>query len=206
MVAFGYFIVASLLALVFPQPSAPINQAHLQFLIVYELVVLSILGWFLHQRGWNLRRVGLNPNIRETFVGIGLAAAFYFISIVVWIAITSMKPELGRTIAAMQAKLVAPDLAMSSIVAVSLLNPVYEELFVCGYVISALKDSRGIWFAINTSVAIRLVYHFYQGMPAIIGVLPIGLIFSYWYVKTGRLWPVIVAHAVFDFIALLPYG
>jgi membrane protease YdiL (CAAX protease family) len=40
---------------------------------------------------------------------------------------------------------------------------VFEELFVCGYVITALKERFGTTAAINVSAGIRVFYHFYQG-------------------------------------------
>jgi membrane protease YdiL (CAAX protease family) len=55
------------------------------------------------------------------------------------------------------------------------------------------------------SVAIRLLYHLYQGAIAAIGVVPFGLIMALWYRRTGRLWPVIVAHGLTDFAALLRF-
>jgi len=36
--------------------------------------------------------------------------------------------------------------------------------------------------------------------------VPFGLILTYWYARRGRLWPLIVAHVVFDFFPLLPYA
>ncbi len=69
----------------------------------------------------------------------------------------------------------------------------------------ALKDTRGISFAVNISVAIRLAYHLYQGPAGIINIVPGGLIFAYWFAKTGRLWPVVTAHAIHDLASMWPY-
>jgi membrane protease YdiL (CAAX protease family) len=33
-----------------------------------------------------------------------------------------------------------------------------------------------------------------------------GLMSGYWYAKTGRLWPVIVAHSAMDMLAMLSAG
>lgn len=32
---------------------------------------------------------------------------------------------------------------------------------------------------------------------------PVGLIFGYWFAKTGKLWPPIVAHAAINLLSLL---
>jgi len=55
------------------------------------------------------------------------------------------------------------------------------------------------------SLAIRLTCHLYQGAAGVIGIVPLGFIFTYWYARTGRLWPVVLAHALFDVAGLWPY-
>ena len=96
-------------------------------------------------------------------------------------------------------------ISLSTVIAVSTINPIFEEIFVCGYVMTALKDRRDPWTGINVSVAIRLLYHLYLGAISAIGIVPFGLIFGFWYARTGRLWPVIVAHAVWDFASLMQF-
>ena len=54
------------------------------------------------------------------------------------------------------------------------------------------------------SVALGVAIHSYQGVLALTGILPIALVFTLYYVRTKRLWPVIVAHMLFDTLALLP--
>lgn len=58
--------------------------------------------------------------------------------------------------------------------------------------------------AVAISVAIRVSYHLYQGIPGLIAVVPMGLLFGIWYARTRQLWPLIVAHAIFDFVGLAP--
>jgi len=86
---------------------------------------------------------------------------------------------------------------------VSIVNALYEEIFVTGYVVTALKQARSDWFAVNVSVGIRLAYHLYQGQMGVLTVLPLGLIFGFWFARTGRLWPLVVAHAAMDMLALI---
>jgi membrane protease YdiL (CAAX protease family) len=200
-VAFGYLILGSVLALLFPSPHAPISEGGLRFLLVYEPVILLLLGWFLSMRGWSLEQLGFRPSARETLVGFGLAAVTYLAYVAVWLVAVSISSGLPQ--AAENNDLVAPGLSLITIIAASILNPIFEEVFVCGYVISALTDSRGLSFGINVSVGLRLLYHLYQGAAGVLGIIPVGLVFAYWYARTGRLWPVIVAHALFDFVVLL---
>jgi membrane protease YdiL (CAAX protease family) len=103
------------------------------------------------------------------------------------------------------AQLVPQDVSPLTIFAVGLVNPFFEEVFVTGYVITVLKDVRGINFAINTSVAIRLACHLSQGVAGVLIAIPVGLIFGYWFARKGRLWPLIVAHSVMNLVVLFNF-
>ena len=82
-------------------------------------------------------------------------------------------------------------------------HPVSTEI--TGYVISALREARGVTTAINVSAAIRVFCHFYQGAAGVIAITPMALLFAYWYAHSRRLWPLIVAHAIVDLAGLVPY-
>jgi uncharacterized protein len=200
-VAFGYFIFNSLVLLITSSSSVPISEDHLRFLIIYELITLAVLGAFLFVRGWRLQQLGFVPSVKDTGVGFGLALVAYIAYVIVWLVAASFLPSLAA-----QAKgFIGPGLNLTTILAVSLVNPIFEELFVCGYIISSLRKTHSASFAINVSVGIRLAYHLYQGELGVIGMVPLGLIFAYWFAKTNRLWPIIVAHGLFDFLSLMPY-
>lgn len=201
VLAFGYFMLASILAVFTPGSDATITEASLQFLLVYELVMLVALGAFLSARGWSLLQLGFKPSIKDTAIGIGLAFIAYVAYGAVWGVFGSSIPGLEDEANG----LVAPGLGMITILAVSILNPIFEEVFVCGYIITVLKKTRSVSFAINTSVAIRLAYHLYQGAVGVISIIPLGLVFAYWFARTGRLWPVVIAHAIFDLVGLVAY-
>ena len=49
---------------------------------------------------------------------------------------------------------------------------------------------------------LRLAIHLYQGAIGVVSVLPIGILFAVYYLRTGKLWPVVVAHAAMDLVAL----
>jgi uncharacterized protein len=84
-------------------------------------------------------------------------------------------------------------------------NPFFEELFVCGYLITVAKESGRPALGVNASIAVRLAYHLYQGGVGVLGIIPLGMIFAFWFSKTGRLWPVVVAHALADFEGLVSH-
>jgi len=88
---------------------------------------------------------------------------------------------------------------------VSVVNPIFEETFVVGYVFAAWQGASR-WTAINISAAVRLTYHLYQGPIAVISILPLGIFFAWWLSSRGRLWPLILAHAGLDFIGLASFA
>ncbi|HSJ74829.1 MAG TPA: CPBP family intramembrane glutamic endopeptidase, partial [Gemmatimonadales bacterium] len=83
----------------------------------------------------------------------------------------------------------------------SILNAVFEELLWLGLGFAAFRRF-GIGVAGTFSAALRLLAHVYQGPLALVTVLPVGIVFTLYYVRTRRLWPVVVAHAFQDTLAL----
>ena len=151
--AFGVFILASLLAILRgPGPEPHHNTGTLLALAIYETVVLAALSLFLWARGWTLKKIGLHPTLKDTGFGALLFIAYYAVWVVTWIATVLVSPQTAQTLAA--TKVVAAGLSPIVAVAVSLINPVFEEVFVTGYVMTALRDEKNAWRAINASVAL----------------------------------------------------
>jgi membrane protease YdiL (CAAX protease family) len=198
--AFGVFVLASLIWMFNPPSAAPITEQGLVGLVEHELIVLLVLGWFLRERGWRLDALGFSPDLKNTQAGLALALAAYLAYLASWALAALLVPSLGSSVGG--DGLVGSSPRLAAVVAISIVNPIFEELFVAGYVISFLKRSRGFWFAVNVSLAIRLLYHLYQGPAGVVGTIPIGWVFGFWYAYTGRLWPLVVAHGLFDFLAL----
>jgi membrane protease YdiL (CAAX protease family) len=205
LIAFGMFLPSNLAALVSPdllahRDSPPISNSHLQGLVLYEVVILVVLAVFLRARGWTLVRLGVQPTVRDTVYGVGLCMGYYLFYWVLVMALATVWPTFARL--SMSTHLVAADLHWPTVVMASTVNPVFEEVLVCGYVITALKGRVGTTTAVNVSVGIRVFYHLYQGAVGVVGIAPLALLFAYGYARTGRLWPLIVAHALTDFWAL----
>lgn len=82
-----------------------------------------------------------------------------------------------------------------------------EEVVVVAYLQTRLR--RLGWSppgAIAASALLRGCYHLYQGISAGVGNLAMGAIFGYWWHRTGRLWPLVVAHGVIDTVAFVGYA
>ena len=202
--AFGYFAFVSIFVALHPHAGPLHTNRSLIVLCAYELVLMAILFPFLRTRGWTFSKIGLDPTWRDTGLGILLFFAFYAVWVLVWIATVALAPETAQRMS--ETHIITQVIPATTIVANGMINPLFEEVFVCGYVMTALRKEGHTWFALNASVAIRLLYHLYQGPLGVLSIIPMGLMSGYWYARTGRLWPIIVAHAAMDMLAMLVAG
>jgi uncharacterized protein len=199
--AFGYFILGSVYSVVTAPAEAAISDAGLQSLVVHELVVLIVLAAFLAARGWDRKQLGLQPSKTDPWFAVALAIVAYGAFLAVWMTLGNAIPGAAE----IPEGTIQRDLRIGTVLMVSVVNGTFEEIFVCGYVISALRKTRSVAFAINVSIALRLSYHLYQGPAGVISIIPVGLVFAHWFARTGRLWPIAIAHCLFDIFALWPY-
>ena len=203
----GVSLLSNVAVLLDPQVASevqPLGNESLVGTLVYEIFVLVWLGVFLGVRGWNRERLGVSSSLRDTAIGIVLAMVILGASWVIDLVVGDLAP--GVLAAAQRFEQVTGVLDMRAVVLVSIVNPVFEEVFMCAYVISALKDKRGAAFAVNVSVALRVACHLYQGAYGVLTIAPLAFLFGYWYLRSGRIWPLLVAHALLDFIGLVTLG
>ncbi|MFC0582092.1 CPBP family intramembrane glutamic endopeptidase [Micrococcoides hystricis] len=98
-------------------------------------------------------------------------------------------------------------------------NGILEELIVIAYLFLRAKDlglipalptkltaltTPTIWVLIATSL-IRASYHLYQGIGAGIGNFLMGLLFGAYFLRRGRVAPLIIAHIIIDLVGFLGF-
>jgi membrane protease YdiL (CAAX protease family) len=197
-VAFGLSILGSVLSLVSAPDGPAISDAGLRSLVVYEISILALLGAFLWTRGWTRKQLGLAPDRTDALASVVLGLTAYLACFITMLVLGNLVPGgVG-----LPAGFIEDNMNLGTVLIASVVNGVFEEVFVCGYVIAALRRSRGVWFAINVSIGLRVSYHLYQGAAGVISIVPLGLVLAYWFARTGRLWPVAIAHCLFDILAL----
>ncbi|MGE2837252.1 CPBP family intramembrane glutamic endopeptidase [Mycobacterium sp. SMC-4] len=82
-----------------------------------------------------------------------------------------------------------------------------EEVIVVGFLLTRLRQLRvNPWVALVVSSLLRGAYHLYQGFGAGLGNVAMGLVFGYVWQRTGRLWPLIIAHTLIDAVAFVGYS
>jgi membrane protease YdiL (CAAX protease family) len=197
--ALGATLVANVLFVLYAERAGPaITEAALYRLLTVEPILLLLIGGFLYARDWTFETVGLLPTLKETIIGVGLAFVIAIGAIAVWqvVLLSGWRPP-ARAI-------VGGQLSAVTIIAVSVLNPIFEESIFSGYIVTALKRRTTGLTAVAVSVGLRALCHIYQGY-GVIFIVVFGVVLAVWYARYGRLWPVIVAHVFYDFFPLLAY-
>ena len=159
---------------------------------VFALVFVPWLWW----RGWRMPALSEPPGPLDVPRGIVLWFLAYLALGVAFGAVSLFEQKIAEPP-------IKVNLSDVVIISVSILNAVFEELLWLGYGVSALSRQIGVRRACIMSVLLRTAVHVYEGPLAVIGVLPIGIVFTIYFARTRRVWPVIVAHALQDAFAFV---
>lgn len=200
--AFGLTIITGVLLWLAPDVAAHFTGSGIWRGLARQIIVLIVLGLFLWARGWNGEKLGLNSHWLDGLYGLGLAVAAYLAFYLVFIVVASVAPALVQPAAGGAGSATAMSVWLAA--SLILIDPLYEELFVTGYVIAALKGKVSDDLAVNVSVLLRIAFHLHQGLYGVVMMIPLGLVFAYWYIKRGTLWPVILADVALSAISILP--
>jgi membrane protease YdiL (CAAX protease family) len=164
-------------------------------MVVVELFSLALLWWIGRVRGWQFAAWGLQPSWRR--VGGGALLWFGSALVVGTLALLANAVSPGTARPHLQV-----DLSTGFVALIVAVNPVFEELLETGYFVHALQR-HGMWVAVLASAVFRAFLHAYQGIGALISIFPIGVIFALVYWKWRSLWPLFIAHLIFDVYALM---
>jgi membrane protease YdiL (CAAX protease family) len=149
-------------------------------------------GIGLHGRPWG----------RDLLQGLGFAALIGIPGLVlVWVA-----HQLG--VSANLAVVDVPDTwyRVPLLLLQAAQNGVLEEIVVVAYLLTRLRQLG--WSnsqALGASAVLRGSYHLYQGLGGFFGNMVMGLIFAWWFQRTRRVLPLVVAHILLDVFAFVGY-
>jgi membrane protease YdiL (CAAX protease family) len=86
------------------------------------------------------------------------------------------------------------------------MNATLEEVVVIGYLVTRLRQlGRSMPWAIGLAAVLRGSYHLYQGFGAFIGNALMGVVFGWFFLRTRRVMPLIVAHTILDTVSFVGY-
>ncbi len=178
--------------------------------IMGQVTALALLAYVLYRRGSNLAAVGLSFSWKDVPQSIALAVAAH-VAYWLWAYLlhyggshAGIHPRPGGP-HNMGFLLASPDTAATVLLLLYVLvNPIKEELLIRAFLISEVRWLSGrTALAVLVSVGVQCCYHFYQGAFYALSYAALFLVFSLYYVRTGRIFPVILAHLYFDLAAVL---
>ena len=199
LVTVGLSTLAALFQLVRHQgaPTLPVTDLQLWALFGEELLVGAFVIWLLARRGWRLSATTAPLRGYDVLRGAGVLVCSWLALIALNLTFWLVAPGLQSTAVPFR---FTGHVSWPAVVAVVLLDPTFEELLFLGYLVTRLRR-HGLLVAAGVSIALRTLVHLYQGPTALLSVLPLGTLYTLYYVRTGRMWPVIVAHALQDALA-----
>ncbi len=173
---------------------------------IAQLVAWGGLGLYLLWRGGiGPAKIGLG-RLRwrsDLFGGLGLAALIGVPGLLFYLLARS----LGMNAEVEPSALHDTWWRIPVLIIAAFANGFAEEIIVVGYLITRLQQlgvSRR--WAVLASSALRGLYHLYQGFGAGLGNLVMGVVFGEVWCRTGRLWPLIIAHGLIDTVAFVGYA
>lgn len=174
--------------------------------IFFALVPVALVLFLLSGHGVSaFRRLGFTfeKPLRAVGFGVGLAAIIG----VGTLGVYAGGRALGITTALVPAALDAYWWTIPVLILSAVRHAVLEEVIVVGYLFLRLRELGWSTPAILlTSSLVRGSYHLYQGFGPFIGNVLMGLLFAWFYTRTRRVMPLVIAHALIDITGFVGFA
>lgn len=206
-VAFSTSIVKSVYTLLLNIPLEFPKDTNLFFIsdITHELSAVIVLVYILFRQGNTIKTIGFVYSLKDILHSFGLIivsiiSAYLFKYIMYYLNLVEINSFPNNV------EFIYSKVTVFYLIFV-LINPIFEELIVRGFVITEVLYMTGKGYvAVIASVLIQISYHLYQGFVPALNLGAIFLVYSLYFLKFKRLIPVIIAHAFFDILSVVIYG
>jgi len=180
--------------------------------LIFLLITTILFQWTIYLINYGavyMERTGLaGLQLRQIRVvdfawGIAfLVAANLILAGLAWLLAQVGMPMSGDI------QLLIPEDAFGRVIwiAVSFTAGFCEEIAFRGYLMTRIRLLGKFQNWVIPTIVSALAFgacHYYQGIPGLIIISVYGVLFSLLYIRTGRLWPCIIAHFFQDFSALI---
>jgi len=207
LLAFAPSVLGLLFLALGPQGTAPAETQVLPSLvsIIIELFLswspVLVIGYLLarDRAGW--AGIGLT---RFRAGDLGMGAVLWVASFILVLVLAQVFQYFGQR----EVDFLPPGLPLwfraFQAVLIAVTAGVTEEIVVRGYAQTRLEQLRA-----PTAVILLLptalwgVLHVYQGLGAALTIFGLGLMYAWYFQRTRRLWPLILAHTLFDLTQLI---
>jgi membrane protease YdiL (CAAX protease family) len=199
-VVFGPHIAGAFSGYTPDQGAGPIefDDAAVITIVRSEILFFMVMGAFLSLRGWRAKDTPIDASWASTKDGFKLCLITWGAYILCAYILTVI-PAFAAS--AQNVKFIN-EVSFPFVVLISIVNPIFEEVMTVGYVVRRMEGIHPTVVAL-TSAGLRAIVHTYQGAFMMTLMVLFGLLFVRHYQKRGNLWPLIFAHAIFDFVAFL---
>ncbi|MGN6184837.1 MAG: CPBP family intramembrane glutamic endopeptidase [Thermoanaerobaculia bacterium] len=196
VLCFGPLVALSVRGMLARQTIVTFDDRGIWTIVAIDVICGTLAALILRARGWKLADLGMRITMPLTIAGVvlmivanvaiaGLYQAF--------VAITGVDPADGTEVVTHVSKL--------ALVALILIDPLFEETFEVAYNIRA-TEKNGAAFAITFSTAVRFICHLWQGPIVALTILPLGIILAAVYWRWRRVWPLVIARALSTYFGL----
>jgi membrane protease YdiL (CAAX protease family) len=188
-----------------PQARADLLDLVAQLLGVLQLAAWGGIGLYLLWRtGIKLKVIGLDGTrkLADSLGALGLAAIIGIPGLGLYFAAWA----LGLNLAVQPSTLDNQWWMSVALILAAAGNAWAEEVLVVGYLITRLEQLGWRQYtALVAAAVLRGSYHLYQGFGGFVGNVVMGLVFGFYWQRTKRLWPLVIAHTILDVVAFIGY-
>jgi len=200
-------LASQTVAIVVPQAQASFLDLIRQLISIVRGLAWGGLGLYLLWRsGVNLRdRLGLD--LRRPWSDLGTGVVLTAIIGIPGIALYLSAVAIGINLTVAPSTLNDVWWRLPVLILAAIENGFLEEVLVVGYLVTRLEQLKlPGWAAITSSAVLRGSYHLYQGFGGFLGNAVMGVVFAWWFRRTRRLWPLVIAHSLLDIVSFAGYA
>jgi len=198
--AFGFPIFYSFMSMIalLQGYGGPTHYNNFSLINIFELEVLTgcAAGAVLYIRFWSISHFQINMGWLQTLIGVVVLAGDLLLQ---YAALILLKAVYASDVV-ISTGFVISKISLVVAIVISFVNPIFEEVFVVGYIVQSLRNKHDAIYVVTLSATIRLLYHLYQG-PIAIGIFFLGILHAYFYWRWKSLWPLIFAHCAINFMS-----
>lgn len=169
--------------------------------ISLSLVPVLLALYFLRQDGISL---GLIPRWKDLAHALVLSASIGIPGIGLYL----IALELGLTSRVVPNGLGEYFWTIPVLLLAALRAGLQEEIIAVGFLtrkLQLISPAMTVLVLILISALFRASYHLYQGFSAFLGNFVMGLVFAYYFHRTGRVAPLVIAHTLMNSVAFVGY-
>ncbi|MEE2037948.1 type II CAAX endopeptidase family protein [Nocardiopsis sp. CT-R113] len=172
------------------------------YALAFSLAPVLLVAYLMRRSGESSRTIGFD--VRRPGFDLGTGAALAALIGAGGLAVYVVSWNLGLTLTVVPSTLDGNWWDVPVLVLQAAKNGVLEEVIVVGYLLHRLGQlGWAPWKAVLASSVLRAFYHLYQGVGMFFGNLVMGLVFGWFYLRYGRVMPLVVAHTVIDIVAFV---